>query len=141
GAAAVGSLLAMPAAKGLFHKAILQSGSGRAVSRERGTEIARLVLEELGIAGDPAAIRTVSADALLDAQTKAAAKQGRAGGPLYGPVIDGASLFQRPIDALREGFSAGVPVLIGTNRDETKLFAATTRREEISDEKLLQAIA
>jgi len=141
GAAAVGTLLAMPAAKGLFHKAVLQSGSGRAVSRERGTEIARLVLDELGLAGSPETIRTVSADRLLEAQTKVAAKQGRIGGPLYGPVVDGATLFQQPLSALREGFSAAIPVMIGTNRDETKLFAATMRRDEIDDGRLLTAIA
>jgi para-nitrobenzyl esterase len=131
----------MPAAKGLFQKAVLQSGSGRAVSRERGKEIARLVLDELGLGDRPEQIRTVSADLLLEAQTKVAAKQGRAGGPLYGPVIDGQTLFQQPLAALREGFSAGVPVMIGTNRDETKLFAATMRRDEVDDDRLLQAIA
>jgi para-nitrobenzyl esterase len=141
GAAAVGALLAMPAAKGLFQKAVLQSGSGRAVSRERGKEIAQLVLDELGLGDRPEQIRTVSADLLLEAQTKVAAKQGRAGGPLYGPVIDGQTLFQQPLAALREGFSAGVPVMIGTNRDETKLFAATMRRDEVDDDRLLQAIA
>jgi para-nitrobenzyl esterase len=141
GAAAVGTLLAMPGAKGLFHKAVLQSGTGRAVDQDRGKQIARMVLDELGIGDSPAAIRTVPADQLLEAQGAVAAKSGRAGGPLYGPVIDGVSLFKRPIDAIRDGDAAGIPVMLGTNRDETKLFAATMRREEIDDASLAKAIS
>lgn len=141
GAAAVGSLLAMPAAKGLFHKAVMQSGSGRASDRARGTEIARAVLQELGIADDPARIRNVPADLILEAQTAVAAKLGRAAGPIFGPVIDGVSLHKRPLDALRDGDAASIPVMIGTNRDETKLFASTMRREEMDDASLAKAAA
>jgi para-nitrobenzyl esterase len=141
GAAAVGSLLAMPDAKGLFHKAILQSGTGRAVTRERGKEIAQLVLDELGIGSEPERIRTVEADRILEAQTAVAAKAGRAGGPLYSPVIDGVTLLKRPFDAIRSGAAAGVPVMLGTNRDETKLFAATMRREEMDAPTLHRAIS
>lgn len=140
GAAAVGALLAMPAARGLFHKAVLQSGTGRASDREGGRPTAQLVLEELGIGDDPAQVRTIGADRLLEAQTAVAAKAGRAGGPLYGPVIDGVTLFKRPIDAIREGDAARIPVMLGTNRDETKLFAATMRREEIDDAGLARAV-
>ncbi|HMO54083.1 MAG TPA: carboxylesterase/lipase family protein [Tepidiformaceae bacterium] len=141
GAASVGTLLAMPAAKGLFHKAILQSGAGRAASRERGKEIAGMVLAELGLADNPAGILSVEADKLLEAQTSVAMKAGRAGGPLYGPVVDGVTLFEQPYAAVKAGSSAHVPVIIGTNRDETKLFAATMRREEIDDATLAKAVA
>ncbi|MBK7726710.1 MAG: carboxylesterase/lipase family protein [Dehalococcoidia bacterium] len=141
GAAAVGTLLAMTGAKGLFHKAVLQSGTGRGIDRERGRQIAQMVLDDLGISDDPAAVRTVPADRLLEAQGNVAAKAGRAGGPLYGPVIDGFSLSKRPLDAIRDGDAAGIPVMLGTNRDETKLFAATMRREEIDDVALAKAIA
>jgi para-nitrobenzyl esterase len=141
GAASVGTLLAMPAAKGLFHRAILQSGAGRAASRERGKEIADLVLAELGLAETPAGILTVAADKLLEAQTSVAMKAGRAGGPLYGPVVDGATLLEQPYAAVKGGSSAHVPVIIGTNRDEVKLFAATMRREEIDGAALAKAVS
>lgn len=141
GAASVGTLLAMPAAKGLFHKSILQSGAGRAASRERGAEIAGMVLAELGLTDSPAGILTVSADKLLEAQTAVAAKAGRAAGPIYGPVIDGATLLEQPYAAVAGGSSAHVPIVIGTNRDETKLFAATMRREQIDDAALAKAVA
>ena len=141
GAAAVGTLLAMPSARGLFHKAVLQSGTGRANDRAGGKRIAGRVLEELGMADDPEKILTVPADELLAAQTAVSASQGRAGGPLYGPVIDDSTVLKRPLEAVREGEAAGIPVMLGTNRDETKLFAATTRREEIDASQLHKVIA
>ena len=140
GAAAVGTLLAMPGAKGLFHKAVLQSGAGRANTSEGGSKIAQPVLEELGLASNPEGILTVEADRLLEAQTAVAAKLGRAAGPIYGPVVDGVTLLDHPLSAVRNGEAAGIPVMIGTNRDETKLFAATMRREEIDDATLTKFI-
>ena len=141
GAAAVGSLLAMPAARGLFHKAVMQSGTGRAVSRARGKEIAQMVLDELSIGDRPAEIRTIPAERILEAQTAVAAKAGRAGGPLYGPVVDGETLLVAPLEAVRQGEAAGIPVMLGTNRDETKLFAATMRREEMDEATLRRAVS
>ncbi len=141
GAAAVGSLLAMPGANGLFHKAILQSGAGRAGDRASGQRIANMFFQELGITADPAQIRTVAADRILEAQTAVAAKLGRAAGPIYGPIVDGVSLLKQPLQAIRDGDVATIPVIIGTNRDETKLFAATMRREEMDDATLSKAIA
>ncbi len=140
GAAAVGTLLAMPAASGLFHKAVLQSGTGRALDREGGKRVAQLVLDELGFGDSPEKILEVDADRIVDAQTAVAAKLGRAGGPLYGPVIDGVSLLNQPMQAIRDGDSAHVPVMLGTNRDESKLFAATMRREQPDEAGTLKAI-
>ena len=140
GAAAVGTLLAMPGAKGLFHKAVLQSGAGRAANREGGARLAQLLLEELGIAGEPEQVRTIPADRLLEAQTAVIAKA-REWGMLFGPVVDGQSLFKQPASAVRDGDAASIPVLIGTNRDEVKLFAASVRREEIDDAALAKAVA
>lgn len=140
GAAAVGTLLAMPAAKGLFHKAVLQSGTGRALDREGGKRVAGLVLDELGLSGSPADILTIAPERILEAQTAVAARLGRAGGPLYGPVIDGESLHKQPMQAIRDGDSAHVPVMLGTNRDESKLFAATMRRDQPDEARTLKAI-
>lgn len=55
-------------------------------------------------------------------------------------MIDGFSLSKRPLEAIRGG-DAGIPVMLGASRDETKLFAATMRREEIDDVALAKAIA
>lgn len=141
GAAAVGTLLAMTGAKGLFHKAILESGTGRAGDRASGQRIADMVLGELGLSGARTVdILTIPADRILEAQTAVAAKLGREAGLIFGPIRDGVTLLDRPIDAVRAGAAAEIPVLVGTNRDEVKLFAATIRRDEIDDENLVRAV-
>ena len=137
GAAAVGTLLAMPAAAGLFHKAVLQSGTGRAATAEAGAQLADKLLAELGLDRASAEkVRTVPADAILAAQERATAGGGFGQGLRFGPVIDGSTLLEQPSAAVRAGSSANVPMLIGTNRDEIKLFAAMTRREPIDDARL-----
>ncbi len=141
GAAAVGTLLAMPAAKGLFHKAVLQSGTGRANTREGGTRIADLLLANLGMDRAGASeLLTTSDDRILEAQTAIAAKMRFDGGPLFGPVIDDENLPDLPINEIAAGSAAGIPVMAGTNRDEVKLFMATVRRDPIDDEELLNAV-
>jgi len=141
GAAAVGTLLAMPGAKGLFHKAILQSGTGRAGNREGGQRVADMMLAELGLdRARPAEILAAPADRILEAQTTVAAKLTREGGPIFGPVRDGVTLLDQPLSAVRAGAAAGIPVMAGTNRDEVKLFAATMRRDEIDDDALVRAV-
>jgi para-nitrobenzyl esterase len=141
GAAAVGTLLAMPQAKGLFHKAILQSGTGRAGDRESGQRVADLVLQELGLdRGHAAEVLGVPSDRILEAQTAVATKLGREAGLIFGPIRDGETLLEQPLAAVRSGAAAGIPVLVGTNRDEVKLFAATMRRDEIDDEALVRAV-
>ncbi len=141
GAAAVGTLLAMPAAKGLFHKAILQSGTGRAGDRESGNRVASLLLAELGLeAARAEEVLTAPADRILEAQTAVLAKLGREAGLIFGPIRDGATLLEQPLAAVRAGAAAGIPLIAGTNRDEVKLFAATMQRDEIDDEALIRAV-
>ncbi len=141
GAAAVGTLLAMPAAKGLFHKAILQSGTGRASDRETALSLADAMLAELGLDRAMAAkALELPASAIVDAQTAVAARSARTGGPRFGPVLDGESLTVQPLAAVRAGAAAGIPMLVGTNRDETKLFAATMRREELDEAGLVAGV-
>ena len=58
----------------------------------------------------------------------------------FGPVADGEVLPGAPLEIVRKGFSAGVPVMLGTNRDEVKLFAASVRRDEIDDAELAKRV-
>lgn len=141
GAAAVGTLLAMPAAKGLFHRAIMQSGSGRANDRTHGAQIVADMLDALGPEITYAErLLSIPAEDMVEAQGKVVAKASRAAGLPFGPIQDGDTLPLRPIDAIGEGAGADVPVLIGTNRDEIKLFAATMQRDE-PDEATLEKLA
>jgi para-nitrobenzyl esterase len=126
GGMSVGTLMGMPKAKGLFQRAILQSGAAHNVhTRETSTEIAEHFLETLGIApGDAAsALREVPPDKLLDTQQQTVLKLGTRLGLLpFQPLVDGDTLPESPIEAVRSGHTADVDVLLGTARDEWKLF-------------------
>jgi para-nitrobenzyl esterase len=92
GGGKVSTLMAMPAARGLFHKAIVQSGSYylRAMSAEEGTRLAVALLEALEMKpGDAAALATVATDRLVDGLAKAMRGPAKAN---YRPVVDGRNL-------------------------------------------------
>lgn len=113
GGAKISALLAMPAARGLFHRAAIQSGPGLRVTKPaRATEQATKLLAELGVADDPAALWSLPAERFVPADRA----MGRMG---FSPVLDGAVIPKHPGDALADGTAADVPVLIGCNRDES----------------------
>jgi para-nitrobenzyl esterase len=119
GAIAIATLLAMPAARGLFHRAILESG-GLALSpptRDDATRIARTALAHLGVTVDELA--DVPIDRLVACQEKLSSELGLGA---FAPYIDGVTLPRPPIDVIREGGAAGIPLLAGSNRDEWTLF-------------------
>ena len=128
GAMSVGTLLGLPAAKGLFVKAIPESGAAHSPRPAAEAEVlANRFLGELGIGPGPNAVdrlREVPMQTLLDVQAKIVEKEmGSSGHGLpFTPVVDGVVLPEPPIDAIGKGQAAGVTVLIGTTRDEWKLF-------------------
>lgn len=144
GSAAVATLLAMPAAKGLFHKAIMESGSGRGQPTDQAGTLSEAFLAEFGLkSADQAALMAKSADEILQAQIQSSRKvAGPRRGASYSPVMDGDTLPHIPLDAIKSGYSADIPVMIGSNRDETRLFSrmANPSPDPISDEELQQSI-
>ena len=113
GGAKISVLMAMPAARGLFHRAAVQSGPGLRVTKPaRAAEQARKLLGELGVAEDPSALWSLPAERFVEA----AATVGRMG---FSPVLDGVVIPSHPGDALADGSAADVPLLIGCNRDES----------------------
>jgi para-nitrobenzyl esterase len=131
GARKVPMLMAMPAAKGLFHKAIMQSGSGLdAPSREDAISLGRELLKKLGIAeGDREALQSASAQAISDAQpagAPAASPAGQLTLPIGGfvPCVDGIALPRKPFIPDAPSISAGIPLLLGSNKDEMTIFRA-----------------
>jgi para-nitrobenzyl esterase len=123
GAMSVGSLLSAPAAKGLFHKAILQSGAahiGR--RRESSAAIAKRVMDTFG-AHDAAALLDVPHTAILKAQAEII-EDASTGGMPFAPTIDEALLSARPIQNVSAGLASGIPILSGTTMEEWKLFTA-----------------
>ena len=130
GGAKVSVLLAMPAAKGLFHKAIIQSGPAvQMASRTDGTETAEKMLAALGLNASRAGeLRRLPAERLLQAQgavleeiraTTSFADRRRKG---FNPVVDGTHLPAGPFEPVAPAISAQVPLMIGSNKDEMTLF-------------------
>jgi para-nitrobenzyl esterase len=128
----VACLLAMPAARGLFSKAILQSGPAHiGYDRDKSARVARAVLDELDIAPkDASRAAEVPYSAIVKAQLTVLAdsRDGedtrKLGRMPFQPCVGGADLSERPIAAIRAGSAKGVPVLTGTTREEWKLFTA-----------------
>lgn len=145
GGAKVSYLLAMPRAKGLFHKAVVQSGPGvRAVPADRAAALAADLYAALGVTpGDVAALRTVPAEALVKAAYAAEAKQPGAGFDRTGfaPVVEGDVLPAQPWDPAAPATARDVPVMIGINKDEMTLFMASAPWFGKMDEAGLAAMA
>ena len=106
----------MPAAKGLFHKASVQSGSSlRVGTPESATESARSLLANLGLTEKQVdELQKIPVDKLF------AAMRGRGGS---GMVVDGLSIPQQTWDPKAPEVSATVPMLIGNDKDESSLFS------------------
>ena len=125
GGSKVSTLMAMPAAKGLFHKAAIQSGSAlRQNSAEDSGRLAAALLNELGLsAAQVDQLQTIPVTALMEAQEKvlrranpqAAAAGGGAG---WRPTADGKLLPVQPFDPVAPAISATVPLLVGTVLNE-----------------------
>lgn len=125
GAMSVGTLLGTPAARGLFRRAILQSGAAHnASSPDVGAGVAHALLKEMGLAQDDlAGLRAAPVEALLAAQQRVLAELfGRMPGLPFQPVVDGDVLPRPPLEAVADGLSADVSILLGTNLEEWKIF-------------------
>jgi para-nitrobenzyl esterase len=123
-------LLAMPEAKGLFHRAIIQSGPELRVNeRQYATDLAEAVLAELGIGhSEVDAVQQVPIERFMAAQAAASAKMPSSnarGG--FRPTVDGAVLPSHPFSPAAPEVSADVPVLVGFNRTEATLWLANDK--------------
>lgn len=132
GGAKVATLLAMPDVAGLVHRAIIQSGPAlRAVDPDDGARLAEEVLDELGLSSHQVGeLQGLPVDTLLHAQS---AVMARAADPIasamrIGPVIDGDRLPGHPFEPTAPPQAADVPLLIGTNVDETAMFLCADPR-------------
>ena len=125
----VSTLMAMPAAKGLFHRAVIESGPGVKMNAlDHATMVGEMFLSELGVKPERMAdLQTIPLDRVMAAQGAVNRKLGAfIPGMVQGfsPVVDGVSLPQNPFDPVAPDVSADVPLLIGWNRTELTLFAA-----------------
>jgi para-nitrobenzyl esterase len=121
GGSKVSNLHAMPAAKGLFHRAVIESGPGlRSLSRDQASASAEKLLAALGIDKTHMdELHNVPIARLLDAQTAAESQSSPA---VFSPVVDGTTLPRNPFDPDAPEISADVPLIIGTNKTEATYF-------------------
>jgi para-nitrobenzyl esterase len=112
GGAKCATLMAMPPARGLFHRVMSMSGQQLTASRrETATRNARAVLAALGLQpGAIEAIKTLPMERLVRAMRSA---------PYYGPVNDGRSLPRDPFAPDAPPLSADIPMVLGNTRFET----------------------
>lgn len=128
GGGKVSTVMMMPSAKGLFHRAIVQSGSfTRYGTNENSKLYAQALLQELGIhENDAAALNAVPYEKLVEAVNKSTRmvnsmlqSQGiRGGGGGQGPVIDGKYVVAPGFDRQAPEVSRDVPMIIGWNYNE-----------------------
>jgi len=123
----VATLLAMPSAKGLFHRAVIESGATlQLVEPEAGARVARELLTTLGVAaGQGQALQAVPLDTLMAAYFTVVRKmnvdqmtQG------FSPAMDGRIVPQHPFHPVASAVSASVPLMLGSTRTELTSSAA-----------------
>jgi para-nitrobenzyl esterase len=151
GGGKVSALLAMPGAKGLFHKAIIQSGASvRFAEHERTTRLAEAVLKHLGLGPNQLdALQALPLARLQEAVAPAQKTLPRPRYPLldrynFGPVIDGRILPAHPFDPAAPSVSDEVPIMIGGTKDESAIFLApddAVWTRTLSEDDLLKRVA
>lgn len=148
GGGKVNALLAMPAAKGLFHKAIVQSGSALRLSTpDLAGKLAAATLAELNLSrNELSRLRELPAQTLVMAGVAARNKiaprpailrlgdMGRTLG--WAPVVDGNDLPRHPFDPDAPQVSAGVPIIAGTVLNEFVSAMGNPAMERMTEEDL-----
>ena len=126
GGGKVGTIMCMPAAQGLFHKAIIQSGTLlNTMTKETSQQLGLAVLEQLGLTPEEVAkLDTIAYADLVKAGNEAIAKISgprRPGSPTmfgFAPSADGVVLLQQPFSPGFAEISKDIPVMIGSTLNE-----------------------
>jgi len=129
GGAKTSVLTAMPGAQGLYHRASVESGSAlRMKSRDAASATARAVLTALGLRENQARqLLTMPTADLIAAMSRlphpppslGRVSSGLAEGIGFAPMVDGHHLPTDPYDPVAPKISADIPMIVGTNKDET----------------------
>jgi para-nitrobenzyl esterase len=147
GGGKVSHLMAMPAAKGLFHRAVIESGATlRTGSPDAAAKIASALLEELNIPRSQfEKIQAVPTSKLVMAQAAALRRisgaGGRPGGSGWGPVLDGRVIPAHPFDPSASAVSEHVPMLIGTCLNEFVNGVDNPEVDTLTNEELRKRVA
>lgn len=140
GGMATTTLLAMPAARGLFHRAIAQSGASQStLTPEEAERVGFEMGRALGL--DPVdveSLRTIPVDQIIAASVKAHEKLAGEIFLPFAPMVDGVSLPAAPLAAVRDGAAREIQLMVGTTRDEWRLFTFAMRsHRSLTEDALL----
>ena len=153
GGGKVGTLMGMPGASGLFHRAIVESGSMlRAGTQEKSRQLADLIVAELGLNhSNIDAIQTLPYEKLMQASTKVLRERNPApSGPpnfrrlaellRFAPIVDGKILPAHPFDPHASTLSADVPMIIGSTLNEFITAINHPEYEQMTETELEQRV-
>lgn len=137
------ALLAMPAARGLFSRAILQSPAPEGMlEADEASRRAGDFLDHLGL---PTAslerLQQLPVETLLDAQRACMASGPHRTGMFFAPVVDGETLPERPLAAIARGAARAIELVIGTTEEEMRLYATIPGMGEVPEELLVPMVA
>lgn len=153
GAMSVATLLAMPLARGLFHRAIVQSGNTPKVNSTGTAErIGRRLAELLSIEPTRQAIAAISPDRVLQGQAKLRDELLAHPDPAFwgevahsylpwAPTVDKQTIPEPPIESINAGAAADIDLLVGSNTEETRLFFVVGGSIDQITEENLSAVA
>lgn len=137
GGGKVSALTAMPSAKGLFQKGIIESGAAVRLGTIADATVTRdKVLANLNM-------KTVDMDKLLSVSTaELNAASAKAGLLAYFPPVDGIILPTNPFDPVASPLSAGIPIMVGSTKDEaTNVFLTDPTWQTMTDADLLKRVS
>ena len=134
GAISIGALLASPRARGLFHRAVLQSGPPESTERDKVRRLVRRMATRLRVPATAAAFAGVDRTLLAETQAEVGRRAGPIlGGPAFGIVVDGDLVPRDPLQALLDGAARDVPLLLGWTSEEYRLWIVPTGLNEHID--------
>ncbi|HEY5531521.1 MAG TPA: carboxylesterase/lipase family protein [Candidatus Anoxymicrobiaceae bacterium] len=125
GSISISALLGMPAARGLFNRAIAESGAANLARSTQSAEATTARFMQIAGVSDIAGLRSLTTSQMVSAEAEMK-KQKMQAALLFGPVIDGSAVPQPPLDAIEAGSASGVDLLIGTNLNEINLWTLAT---------------
>lgn len=138
----VGTLLAMPAAKGLFHRAIIESGPTiKLVEKDQSARVAGELMKTLGLTGSGArALQNLPLDRIMSAYFAVVRAMGVDQMTMgFSPVVDGKTIPQHPFHPAASGISPAVPVMLGSTRTELTN-GASSEMFSLSDDSMRERV-
>jgi para-nitrobenzyl esterase len=153
GAMSVTTLLSTPLASGLFAQAIAESGAGaHTLTAAEGSMVGGYLADALGVPADRESVKAVPLDKLVQAASDLVVEVQTAPDPArwgqlalsllpFAPTVDGSVLPAAPLEGFAEGRGGGVRLLIGSNRDEARLFLVAAGTVGLIDDAALAAAA